>query len=80
MGWEIIEYWSVILAIGGAIVWFIRLEAKVLANCKAIQDGEKASERNAAVIESTRKDQSELMQRIARIESKIDLLIEQIKK
>ena len=80
MGEEIIEYWSVILAISGAIIWFVRLEAKVLANEKALCDREKASEANARLIEGARTQQTELMQRMARIESKLDLIIEQINK
>jgi len=80
MSEHISNYWSIILTVGGAIVWFVRLEAKVMANCKAILDREKASTHNSSLIESTRKDQAEVMQRIARIEAKLDILIEQLKK
>jgi hypothetical protein len=76
----LLNYWTVIVSIAGAIIWFVRLEAKVLANEKAICDREKASELNARMIEGTRAQQSELMQRMARIESKLDLIIEQINK
>lgn len=34
----ITTYWSIILSIGGGLVWLVRLEAKNNANSKSIRD------------------------------------------
>jgi len=64
----LLQYWPIIFTGGGTIVWLIRLEGKVGYNYQLMK-------MNSGEVKSIDGDNRGIMDRMARIETKIDLLI-----
>ena len=64
----LLQYWPIFITSGGALIWFIRLEGKVDHNHELMN-------RNRESVVSVSGDTKGVLDRIARIETKIDLLI-----
>jgi len=64
----LLQYWPIIFTSGGALIWFIRLEGKVEHNKELVN-------MNRDNVKSVSGDTKGVLDRMARIETKIDLLI-----
>ena len=67
----LLQYWPIFITAGGTLVWLIRLEGKVAYT-------EKITDKNSAFVKDLSSDGRDISDRIARIETKLDILIETI--
>lgn len=75
---EVLQYWPIVLAIIGFIVWLVRLETKVKANSDSICDLKKENEdylkelkgKMEALTETTNKIEKSLIRVIAYLEGR----------
>lgn len=72
---EILKHWPIILAGGLSLIWFVRLEAKVLYLGRDHEKLEKAVEAKDKVlwdkIDCMRADMTQILQAIARLEGRM---------
>ena len=72
---EILKHWHIILAASLSLIWFVRLEAKVLYLGKDHEKLEKAvSEKDKLLwekIDCMRSDMTQILQAIARLEGRL---------
>ena len=64
----LLQYWPILFTAGGTLIWFIRLEGKVEHNHELMST-------NRDNLTSVSGDTKGVLDRMARIETKIDLLI-----